>query len=513
MKRLRLTLTTHEPLLITRLQGDANTETSIDFVAGSVLRGWFAGQYLRTNGAASASTPQFTQLFLDGTTRFLNGYPVLNEQRSTPTAMALVREKDAPWNATIVENQLTLDQDGNIRKSLGGYSVLGPNATLTEAQQRTTITVHTTRNRMLGRARKDDGAVFRYEAIAAGQTFQAEIVSENADLLQVVSALAAPTMLLGGAHSAGYGLVSAAVSAVEPIPGTVTATAKKLVIQLESDLIARNAHGLPGNIKDALATALSTTPDAFDLTQAIARTELVGGFNNTWELPVGQDWAIKRGSVFEIETAFDAAEIAAKCRNGVGERTAEGYGVVAVNPAWMTHAALTLTDADAASNETAEIQLPTLSAVEQNFINRMQRNLVAEWLDRAVVIAAQTLTKNARNRLSNSQWARLRLQIRQQQQTTDAKTLERYLEGTKQRKSADDQFRKSRISGKDPRVWMTTLLQEPQTVWQAMEADTTQLPTLAGQPIGVAQDGFAKKYALRLMDEVCRLMAKQGGAA
>src|SRR5205807_585423 len=76
-----------EPTLVTSLQGDPNSGVAFDYLPGSVLRGAFIGKYL---GSKSADTGKNTlrRLFFDGTTRYLNGYPLdVYHHPSTPTPL------------------------------------------------------------------------------------------------------------------------------------------------------------------------------------------------------------------------------------------------------------------------------------------------------------------------------------------------------------------------------------------------------------------------------------------
>src|SRR5437763_1600439 len=81
MKVIQYRIDLLEPTLVTSLLGDPNSGVAFDYLPGSVLRGILIGKYLSTKSAdasdvSDASDPTLRRLFFDGTTRYLNGYPL-----------------------------------------------------------------------------------------------------------------------------------------------------------------------------------------------------------------------------------------------------------------------------------------------------------------------------------------------------------------------------------------------------------------------------------------------------
>src|SRR5438105_4274925 len=94
MKVINYHITLLEPTLVTALQGDPNSAVAFDYLPGSVLRGVLIGKYL---GSKSADTSDSTlrRLFFDGTTRYLNGYPLdAYDHPSLPVPVSWQRVKD-----------------------------------------------------------------------------------------------------------------------------------------------------------------------------------------------------------------------------------------------------------------------------------------------------------------------------------------------------------------------------------------------------------------------------------
>ncbi len=76
---IALTFTLHalEPLLITRLEGDPNSAVSYPYVPGSTLRGALIGQLPKERRQRLAIEPGDRRLFIDGSTCYLNAYPLV----------------------------------------------------------------------------------------------------------------------------------------------------------------------------------------------------------------------------------------------------------------------------------------------------------------------------------------------------------------------------------------------------------------------------------------------------
>jgi len=94
MKVINYHITLLEPTLVTALQGDPNSAVAFDYLPGSVLRGVLIGKYLGSK-SDTASDGTLRSLFFDGTTRYLNGYPLdVYKHPSVPIPLSWQRVKD-----------------------------------------------------------------------------------------------------------------------------------------------------------------------------------------------------------------------------------------------------------------------------------------------------------------------------------------------------------------------------------------------------------------------------------
>ncbi|MCB0132978.1 MAG: hypothetical protein KDD78_19085, partial [Caldilineaceae bacterium] len=91
------------PVLVTGPGGgDPNSEITLTYIPGSVVRGLFAGRY---GGPKDAGADEFRRLFLDGSVRYLNGYLVHDGQRTlpAPASWQMVKDGDTEGEVTVYD--------------------------------------------------------------------------------------------------------------------------------------------------------------------------------------------------------------------------------------------------------------------------------------------------------------------------------------------------------------------------------------------------------------------------
>lgn len=530
MKTILYHLTLMEPLLATGPGSDPNTEKSHPFIPGSVLRGAWASQF-------DASNETFTRLFLTGQTRFHNAYPAPANKQTLPLPLSWKREKDPadPQDRQVYDWLYKVESMPKATKNLPGSFFVVDDGVINTVQVDWDIAVHNSRSRRAGRALEDDGALFRYQALAAGQRFVGTIEFDgevDSDLF--LDWLANNDyLLLGGSHSAGYGLTK-----VELLSDAEAADDKKSVIRagepfvlyLASDAILTDPlTGQPGApITSVLADAL---PEAGEIAlhQAFSRTRWVAGFNNKWGLPLPQTWAYQMGSLWQLSTQHEVSAdgwqvLEAK---GLGERQAEGFGKILINPFWLQPGqAFRYNPVDI---ELAQEPLLTEELQEESadLLQQMNERLVEQELNRRLQTAAHHIAgKFPKRRLSQSQLGRLRLRIRATYENEAGLTaFTDYLQETKKRKSVDDQFRKVSVrKGKNGRqnfrAWMQELAGNPVSVWEQLDLNESesgwllrgkqwQRPFLGTDPFVLTEE-HSRHYAARLIEAVCE-QASRGG--
>jgi len=318
------------------------------------------GMYQR--GELNLADETVKRLFFSNKTRFLNAYPVINNQRSLPIPISWRKAKYGDTNK-IYDEAIPPPPDTGKYSSVSGFAITN-NRTAYIYQPTRVLNVHTQR----ARKHADEQLVYRYDALAPNQTFEGIIYCQDADADGFIALLKDnPHMHIGGARSAGYGkvLIQVADKADDGwIPETTPQLDSFMVITLLSDMILRDANGHYAPTLSAFANELKKCfPVHYGANHTI-QTTLVGGFNRKWGLPLPQTSALKRGSVIHlINVDWDNKHFDNIIKGGIGERRNEGFGQIAVN--WQSSPILELAEDDK-SITSQQIAIPDPEFVEKS---------------------------------------------------------------------------------------------------------------------------------------------------
>ena len=358
--RYRITLTT--PVVIPMADGDPNTVMTRQDVPGSNIWGAAAWHYL----SQSNRTPEddeFRHAFLDGGLRFLTAYleaddsEASNEipQRMIPIPHSIRKFKEGEEPVDFVEPSPRGEPTKRLDRS---YARISEGSLETQAVK-TELNYHHARakNRRIGRALgaeategADSGALFTYEAIQAGQSFQGAVLGSEDDLKNLKNWLQEGELRIGRSRSAQYG--EAEFEWLDDAPQELNGRVEwdgfveqqihdvpdpsnHLIITTLSSLLTVNDYGHPDAHfpKGELAEALGLEASELKLCSSYTRTEVIGGYNSHLRLPRQQWPAITPGSVFvfKAEKTLDQECLLKLEHNGLGLRKGEGYGRIAVN--------------------------------------------------------------------------------------------------------------------------------------------------------------------------------------
>jgi CRISPR-associated protein Csx10 len=508
------TLTIEEPVLANSLGGDPNSANSLFYIPGGALRGAFIQAYGAKQDAADKN---FRRLFLSGETRYLNAYPLVNDNRALPTPLTWqVKSKSAPGEkAKKVYRDIASvpkDNDGkyiNTKNAPFKFWFLDGN-TLRSIDEEWQVNVHTQRDAVRGRATTDAGAVYRYIALPAGMKLQGVVLTQNSEDAQTLEALLkGKSILLGKARTAGYGRVSIKTAPLDKNWREIDqsfAPSETSTLTLLSPALVRDENGqFSLEIEPALKAHLG---EQIKLTQVHRRPEIIGGFNRKWGLPLPQVTAIAAGSVFTVigATAEKLGELEA---GGIGERRAEGFGRVVVN--------LDLPSAEVLWEEIG-LHLGTMAAgslpENDRLANQMLTRLLKRDLDEQTIRAARKAVPESYNgSIPNSQLSRWRVILRDALPKRDIKRVKEFCESSKGKPGWKKMERaRIRIGDASPRLteWIESALDDPNALSQAWETDFKPERKLGSNPIQV-DEGLNVEYRLRLLDAVLAVMAKSGG--
>jgi CRISPR-associated protein Csx10 len=538
-----------EPTQVTSLQGDPNSGVAYDYLPGSVLRGIMIGKYLGSQSADAADADDDTlrRLFFNGATRYLNGYPLdAYNQPSLPIPaswqhvkhqeheiydLAVAPKDDEPQLQPVSASFYT--QSGNVVKLI---------------QPARTIAVHTQRTARFGRAMPElrppknsqgrgnstrwleqdeiPGAVYRYDALAAGQKFQASIICDHdADetmLLKIIQEVSNGHVTLGGSRSGGYG--KARISLIDSSDADLSAVEDEedepedtLIVTLHSNVLLRDARGQYAVDPKLLCRVLGEHLGVeLKLKDAFLGTEVMGGFNRKWGLPLPQTLAARMGSVLVFQDpGCDRRLLRGLELRGIGERRAEGFGCIAFNCQRVDELS-----AQAITPPNHALDAATISEAEaSNLARLMVKRMLRQQLGEQVLAAANRI--QIANPPSNAQISRLRSIVIEElrQSPPDTRKLCTFIKRITERGIARRQFERSAVvDGKPLLNWLKELLQcDGGGAWAMGINEWKAQLHISGVELGANIGGVAAEidndlrleYALHFINLVLAHAAKQ----
>lgn len=478
MKALSYRVTLKEPAILTAIEGEPNSSVSYDFIPGSVIRGYFISEAMKHVAPAEfdPTNDTISRLFFSNLTRYLNLYPVINDRRSLPVP-ASWRKKKYGDDAVGYDDAVRAGEPSTTEKlsSISGFADYIPmsqsenigHAAIYKPER--VINVHTQR----ARRSPDEQLVYRYDALAADQTFEGLILCAADDDAAVLYELMShkQQIHIGGARNAGYGL-----ALIEPTLHSIHDEWREvnhrldstIILTLLSDVILRDEQGQYAPNYNGLTQALERHGISFDCDYVALQTTLVGGFNRKWGLPLPQTPALKRGSVLRlVNVSYDEAKLVDLVWNGIGERRNEGFGQIALN--WQQTATISLVN-DKTKQSALSLQ-PTAdgNAMWHSFQKRITASLItAEVIQRLFTDTHYKITGD----ISPSQLSRLRVKIAEEFRKTTPSliSIRDHLDDisgkkdaarsgiNRKPKAAGKQFERARIGGVPLLEW----LYEPQ---------------------------------------------------
>lgn len=504
MKALTYELNLLEPLLATRLGGgDPNSAVGFDFIPGSMIRGMMIGRYTRQN-PADAADATFRRLFLDGSVRFLNAYPKAYGQRALPVPLSWHKEKGGGKTVPIFDFAVEGQNGGLQWESIGEpfchlwVSEEGKCKVELQKPERH-VNIHTSREDRQ-RVTKGESTVFRYDALAPGQTFCGVILADREEDLETLRQWLreGEVLSLGGSRRAGYGRVRLGEVRIQDDWREYTPVGDDtdlIIVTLLSDALIRDPR--TGAYVATLEPVVGATHS-----QAFVDVRVVGGFNRKWNLPLPQAPAIQAGSVFVYPAQDDLLNRLQSLElSGIGERRAEGFGRIAVN--WHRAAEI---NQEINPNGSDQRAITLQNESSRQLAQRMVERMLRQKLDRALVAAVNRF--RIEHPPSNAQLSRMRLVVRRALSQHSSQGIIDHLDPKKMRKSALDQFQRARVGNERLDDWLRSRAQNVQGIWELLQVDWNKGPVLGGiQPDWTEK--LALEYTVRLLDRVLQKAQKE----
>ncbi|MEG4420449.1 hypothetical protein QUA70_17945 [Microcoleus sp. LAD1_D5] len=318
-----------------------------------------------------------------------------------------------------------------------------------------------------------------------------------------------PNLWLGGSQSAGYGYTKIIDLKILDrwdevgIPAEDRENEEILSITLFSDTLLRNESGQPVAdpilIKHAVEEVLNISlPEPSNI---FASSTLIGGFNRKWGLPLPQVPALAAGTAIVFEGfEIDEAQIQQLEYRGIGERTEDGFGRVAVNCLKKEKFLVSLPKSSSSSS------LPCLKKEGSHLLaEQMAQRLLEQKLEQYLQTRVGRLSLD--EGISNSQLSRLQSVARQALPNGDCSLVISLLNNLPS--NARNQFERTKIGNKSFRKQLDEWLENP-TDW--IEGITEVKIADVERNFNddrAKEDKLAQKYTLRLIMAVAKKATKE----
>ncbi|MEG4576349.1 CRISPR-associated protein Csx10 [Microcoleus sp. N3A4] len=529
MKAITLTLQTQQPILATSFQGDPNSDVSYSYIPGSMIRGAIIGRYMRQHHLSELdlTNEEVKRLFFDAnSTRYLNAYLLSYEkqsQRTLPLPLSWFKDKDAELKEdspiTVYDFSIDRGDDPETPKSVGEYFWTKERGVVKLYKEKRRINIHNFRDRKKGRSTDNQGELFRYEALDAGQTFQSVILCEDGDVITIQMLLVTePNIWLGGCQSAGYGHTKIIIDDLKilnhwdeiGIPAEDRENDENLSITLLSGTLLRNEWGQPVAdpmlIKQAVEEVLNISlPKPSNI---FADSTLIGGFNRKWGLPLPQVPALAAGTAIVFEgVEIDESQIQQLEAQGIGERREDGFGRIAVNllkeKEFLARLAKPSSSSTSLKKEGSRLLAEQMAQrlLEQKLEEALQKKVGYLTLQKKV--ECLTLQEG----ISNSQLSRLQSVARQGLPNGDCSLVVSLLNNLPSK--AKNQFERTKIGDKSFRQQLDEWLENPTDWIQGIDPVKIAGIERKFDDDRAREDKLAEKYTLRLIMAVAKKATKE----
>lgn len=527
MKAITFSLETLQPLLATSFQGDPNSDVSYSYIPGSLIRGAIIGRYMKEKRIRDLDdAPDQTEVkrlfFTANSTRYLNAYlqsqkdlQSQKEERTLPMPQSWFKDKNSELSEAKKDTMLIYDratedelpEEIEAKRVEQQFCTVQGNSVVIYSESRR-INIHNWRDRKKGRSTKEQGDIFRYEALDVGQTFQGVILCNEEDEVTLRQLLEqSEDIWLGGSQSAGYGhtKISFDKDKVNFTWGEVKellecrAKHNGLIITLLSDTLLRDENGQPVAdpklVKQAIENVLNITLPELKQGGIFASNTHVGGFNRKWGLPLPQLSALAAGSVivFDVnECPLTKEQIQQLEEQGIGDRREDGFGRIVVN--WLEEGEFIPSRPDK-----PQVSQSPLAPASRILAEKMAKRIIQEKLEQKLVDKVGRI--KIEGSISNSQLSRLRLIARQALSNKDCDYVSNFLKNLPS--NAKTQFSSATIGSKTLREQLDEWLNHPET-WTSNKPTVT----IAGTPYTVTPE-LDREYTLRLIMAVAKKATKE----
>lgn len=347
-----------EPLKMNGQKKAQGLENSMDYIAGSTLRGALVGAYVRALSQKGEELSDRLKQRLLKKVFFLNAYPLYEEvvgkrileKRALPAPPCFYGKKSDLSAYDGKEIAVRSIQDFQMEKVEPEERVWEKEPFICMDRERIygigvekEFRLHVSVN--AGGSGGQERTMFRYEVIRPGQSFCGVILTEDEALANdLIELLRGRDYYLGGSKGSGYGLARITFLREEgeeaAIPQEWREDQKEFYIYYLSDAVLYDEDGnLTGYLPESrLEMALGIKGVKY--IGGPGRTVGITGYNSVWRSSLPQLAGIKAGTihkyVFKEEVQPLREKILSLQEKGVGLRRQDGYGRILILPEGFT---------------------------------------------------------------------------------------------------------------------------------------------------------------------------------
>lgn len=372
-KALKYLIKTATPLIFPSYQTDSNMVSTLKFIPGSSILGYYANKYLKISPVLDKNAHEddlFKKYFLSNQLIFSNAYPAkYNDfdklERFYPCPLSVQNDKEKEKYIYDLLNHEELEIQ---TKSVLGFISENLKYNLNVLSN---INFHHERDKKSGST--IDGHIFNYESIDVNQLFHGRIIGLESDLIILKNQMFKNERItLGRSKNAQYGIAQIEFEKdIEEYISEINVNndSENSILTFLSDTIIKNEFGFSStNIQD-LEKLLEVK-----ILKSYIKNVKVESYVNIWKLKKPEDIAYKSGSCFIIDKLPEKyKEIQVK---GIGERCSEGYGRVIFN--WQNEDQLNFSNLKKAKIKVDESKIPDIckkiiiSIIKDNLINEVK---------------------------------------------------------------------------------------------------------------------------------------------
>ncbi|MCY6485465.1 hypothetical protein OW763_14115 [Clostridium aestuarii] len=414
------TLENKENIKLANTIVQSDSQTSMDYISGSAIRGAYIAKYIAKKGVYNINQGEHRKKLLNGGIKFLNAYPMDDEERAIPFPKCFFCNKDEIKKFQYEEYETHIDLTVGIDNQLeDNYEkVRSAEFVGIDDNEYEKIKVTKCSNLHISKQgnKNEKNKLFRYDAIKKGHKFKGIIQSDNEEYLQEVKELLEDSIVyIGGAKGSGYG--KCLISDIEIVKDNPefeyfdnTSDFEDVIYLFAmSDIIYRSNLGEYKTFIDEEYLKNQLGLEKVEYLDSCIETKITSGFNNKWNCSIPQVVSIKAGSVFKykIYGDIDEEKLQRFIDIGIGERKSEGYGrVVILN-------ALDDTVLNKTKEREVEIEISDLiENLNENDVKQLSNIFTSiyeykvESKINKVVLDIYNNLKNP-NKLNNNQWGNL----------------------------------------------------------------------------------------------------------